>query len=80
MGPIVCAETSVAIHQSTLRNISEEQRRHLNSGGSLKSRRIHSSLNFQASIVATTWNLLFRPCNTVTGVGVMWASAGDLKG
>ena len=61
MGPIVCAETSKTNCQSTLRNISEEQRRNLNSVGSPKSRRIHSSLNFHTSNFATILNLLYRP-------------------
>jgi hypothetical protein len=36
MGLISCLETSVKDHQSTLRNIPEEQRSHLHRGGSLK--------------------------------------------
>jgi hypothetical protein len=36
MGPIRCAETSVKDYHSTLRNIPEERRSHLHSGGSLK--------------------------------------------
>jgi hypothetical protein len=78
MGPIGCAETSKPNCQSTLRNISEEHRCHLNSAGSPKSRRVHSSLNFQGNIVATIWNVLYRPgwhdhsCRGNVG-------AGDLK-
>jgi len=41
------------IYQSTLRNISEEQRCNLKSGGSPKSRKVHSSFNFQSSSVDT---------------------------
>jgi hypothetical protein len=40
MGPIGCPETSVQNYQFTLRNISEERRSHLHSGGSLKSRKL----------------------------------------
>jgi len=36
IGPISCPETSVNNYQSTLRNISEERRSHLQRGGILK--------------------------------------------
>jgi len=52
MGQMVCPETSVNNYQSMLRNISQEQRRRLNRGESLKSRNIHLLCgrfeNFQA--------------------------------
>jgi hypothetical protein len=38
MGPIRCPETSVKDYHSTLRNILEEHRSHLHSGGSMKIR------------------------------------------
>ena len=52
MGPIDSPETSVNNYQSTLRNVQEERKSHLDSGGSLKSRIINFFFSLDAGLLA----------------------------
>jgi len=63
MGPMGCPKTSLSNYYSTLLNIPEERRSHLQSGGSLKSRNsvcIYGETPFSVCRVNWAWKVSFN--------------------
>ena len=59
-GPIDCPETSVTNHQTTLRNIPEEQRSHFHAGANLRAR---------IDVNCKCLNLRFKPAGSILQQG-----------
>jgi hypothetical protein len=76
MGPTGCPETSVNNHQSTLRNIPEEQISHLHHGGSQTSRKCAFILYMYNTSPSGVPIILCSKCGT-TDTEFHWAEDAD---